>query len=87
MLYVPLAEKSLHFSSIAEAQKLSTELTCWPPVLSYTRDVIKTSPQAEPHLFQYNPPGKYKPCGMCPLSRCRAEHRGWHCGQDHRSSS
>ena len=54
------AEKSVHFQSIAEAQKLGTEpppTSCWPPVLSYSRDVIKTSPQAEPHLFQYNPPG------------------------------
>lgn len=61
LLSVSLAEKSVHFSSIAEAQKLSAEPTaasCWPPVLSYSRDVIKTSPQAEPHLFQYNPPGK-----------------------------
>lgn len=59
-----LAEKSVHFSSIAEAQKLSAEPTaasCWPPVLSYSRDVIKTSPQAEPHLFQYNSPGKCNP--------------------------
>ncbi|NXR87614.1 NCOR2 protein, partial [Hypocryptadius cinnamomeus] len=53
-------EKSVHFSAIAEVQKLSAEsvaASCWPPVLSYPRDVIKTSPQAEPHLFQYNPPG------------------------------
>ncbi|NXX95090.1 NCOR2 protein, partial [Centropus bengalensis] len=60
LLSIPLAEKPVHFSSIAEAQKLSTEAaatSCWPPVLSYSRDVIKTSPQAEPHLFQYNPPG------------------------------
>lgn len=56
-----LAEKSVHFSAIAEVQKLSAEsvaASCWPPVLSYPRDVIKTSPQTEPHLFQYNPPGK-----------------------------
>ncbi|NWR76524.1 NCOR2 protein, partial [Centropus unirufus] len=60
LLSISLAEKPVHFSSIAEAQKLSTEAaatSCWPPVLSYSRDVIKTSPQAEPHLFQYNPPG------------------------------
>ncbi|RLV96850.1 hypothetical protein DV515_00012345, partial [Chloebia gouldiae] len=60
-LSVSFAEKSVHFSAIAEAQKLNAEsmaASCWPPVLSYPRDVIKTSPQAEPHLFQYNPPGK-----------------------------
>ncbi|NWX97085.1 NCOR2 protein, partial [Nothoprocta ornata] len=69
-LSVPLAEKPTHFSSIAEAQKLSAEQTaasCWPPVLSYPRDVIKTSPQAEPHLFQYNPPGKWTPSRRHPI--------------------
>ncbi|XP_055650098.1 nuclear receptor corepressor 2 isoform X8 [Falco peregrinus] len=65
-------EKSVHFSSIAEAQKLSAEPTatsCWPPVLSYSRDVIKTSPQAEPHLFQYNPPGHPIPLNLHESSR------------------
>ncbi|XP_035754441.1 nuclear receptor corepressor 2 [Egretta garzetta] len=65
-------EKSVHFSSIAEAQKLSMEPTatsCWPPVLSYSRDVIKTSPQAEPHLFQYNPPGHPIPLNLHESSR------------------
>ncbi|NXP50111.1 NCOR2 protein, partial [Heliornis fulica] len=69
---VSLAEKSVHFSSIAEAQKLSAEPTaasCWPPVLSYPRDVIKTSPQAEPHLFQYNPPGHPIPLNLHESSR------------------
>uniref|UniRef100_A0A8B9UCM3 Nuclear receptor corepressor 2 n=1 Tax=Anas zonorhyncha TaxID=75864 RepID=A0A8B9UCM3_9AVES len=67
-----LAEKSVHFSSIAEAQKLSAEPTaasCWPPVLSYSRDVIKTSPQAEPHLFQYNSPGHPIPLNLHESSR------------------
>uniref|UniRef100_A0A6G1S3K6 Nuclear receptor corepressor 2 n=1 Tax=Hypotaenidia okinawae TaxID=2861861 RepID=A0A6G1S3K6_9GRUI len=65
-------EKSVHFSSIAEAQKLSAEPTaasCWPPVLSYSRDVIKTSPQAETHLFQYNPPGHPIPLNLHESSR------------------
>ncbi|XP_074462573.1 nuclear receptor corepressor 2 isoform X16 [Larus michahellis] len=65
-------EKSVHFSSIAEAQKLSAEpaaASCWPPVLSYSRDVIKTSPQAEPHLFQYNPPGHPIPLNLHESSR------------------
>ncbi|XP_010718364.1 nuclear receptor corepressor 2 isoform X7 [Meleagris gallopavo] len=65
-------EKSVHFPSIAEAQKLGTELpptSCWPPVLSYSRDVIKTSPQAEPHLFQYNPPGHPIPLNLHESSR------------------
>ncbi|XP_064378102.1 nuclear receptor corepressor 2 isoform X9 [Dromaius novaehollandiae] len=65
-------EKPVHFSSIAEAQKLSAEQTaasCWPPVLSYPRDVIKTSPQAEPHLFQYNPPGHPIPLNLHESSR------------------
>ncbi|XP_068767951.1 nuclear receptor corepressor 2 isoform X17 [Struthio camelus] len=65
-------EKPMHFSSIAEAQKLSAEQTaasCWPPVLSYPRDVIKTSPQAEPHLFQYNPPGHPIPLNLHESSR------------------
>ncbi|XP_021268236.1 nuclear receptor corepressor 2 isoform X9 [Numida meleagris] len=65
-------EKSVHFPSIAEAQKLSTEpppTSCWPPVLSYSRDVIKTSPQAEPHLFQYNPPGHPIPLNLHESSR------------------
>uniref|UniRef100_A0A8C9FPX0 Nuclear receptor corepressor 2 n=1 Tax=Pavo cristatus TaxID=9049 RepID=A0A8C9FPX0_PAVCR len=66
------AEKSVHFPSIAEAQKLGTEpppTSCWPPVLSYSRDVIKTSPQAEPHLFQYNPPGHPIPLNLHESSR------------------
>eukprot|EP00076_Gallus_gallus_P045876 XP_025011414.1 nuclear receptor corepressor 2 isoform X13 [Gallus gallus] len=65
-------EKSVHFPSIAEAQKLGTEpppTSCWPPVLSYSRDVIKTSPQAEPHLFQYNPPGHPIPLNLHESSR------------------
>ncbi|XP_067163344.1 nuclear receptor corepressor 2 isoform X1 [Apteryx mantelli] len=65
-------EKPVHFSSIAEAQKLCAEQTaasCWPPVLSYPRDVIKTSPQAEPHLFQYNPPGHPIPLNLHESSR------------------
>ncbi|XP_061866417.1 nuclear receptor corepressor 2 isoform X9 [Colius striatus] len=65
-------EKSVHFPSIAEAQKLSAEpmaASCWPPVLSYSRDVIKTSPQAEPHLFQYNPPGHPIPLNLHENSR------------------
>uniref|UniRef100_A0A669PI37 Nuclear receptor corepressor 2 n=1 Tax=Phasianus colchicus TaxID=9054 RepID=A0A669PI37_PHACC len=68
----PCAEKSVHFPSIAEAQKLGTEpppTSCWPPVLSYSRDVIKTSPQAEPHLFQYNPPGHPIPLNLHESSR------------------
>uniref|UniRef100_A0A8B9QJT5 Nuclear receptor corepressor 2 n=1 Tax=Apteryx owenii TaxID=8824 RepID=A0A8B9QJT5_APTOW len=71
-LSVSLAEKPVHFSSIAEAQKLCAEQTaasCWPPVLSYPRDVIKTSPQAEPHLFQYNPPGHPIPLNLHESSR------------------
>uniref|UniRef100_A0A8C2U8R0 Nuclear receptor corepressor 2 n=1 Tax=Coturnix japonica TaxID=93934 RepID=A0A8C2U8R0_COTJA len=55
-----------------EAQKLGTEpppTSCWPPVLSYSRDVIKTSPQAEPHLFQYNPPGHPIPLNLHESSR------------------
>lgn len=66
----PLAEKPAHFS-IAEGQKLGGEqpvTSCWPPVLSFqmpSREVIKTSPQAEPHLFQYNPPGKPGSCSVC----------------------
>ncbi|XP_042721940.1 nuclear receptor corepressor 2 isoform X11 [Lagopus leucura] len=65
-------EKSVHFPSLAEAQKLGTEpppTSCWPPVLSYSRDVIKTSPQAEPHLFQYNPPGHPIPLNLHESSR------------------
>uniref|UniRef100_A0A7M4FNR7 Nuclear receptor corepressor 2 n=1 Tax=Crocodylus porosus TaxID=8502 RepID=A0A7M4FNR7_CROPO len=70
----PLAEKPAHFS-IAEGQKLGGEqpvTSCWPPVLSFqmpSREVIKTSPQAEPHLFQYNPPGHPIPLNLHESSR------------------
>uniref|UniRef100_A0A8C8SF53 Nuclear receptor corepressor 2 n=1 Tax=Pelusios castaneus TaxID=367368 RepID=A0A8C8SF53_9SAUR len=68
-------EKPMHFSSLAEGQKLSGEQTatsCWPPVLHYqlsSRDMIKTSPQAEPHLFQYNLPAHPIPLNLHESSR------------------
>ncbi|XP_067395809.1 nuclear receptor corepressor 2 isoform X6 [Emydura macquarii macquarii] len=68
-------EKLVHFSSLTEGQKLSGEQTatsCWPPVLPYqmpSRDVIKTSPQAEPHVFQYNLPAHPIPLNLHESSR------------------
>uniref|UniRef100_A0ABM5F183 Nuclear receptor corepressor 2 isoform X3 n=1 Tax=Pogona vitticeps TaxID=103695 RepID=A0ABM5F183_9SAUR len=56
-------DKPVHFTSLPEGQKLEGEsvlATCWPPVLPYqgsSRDVIRSSPHAEPPVFQYNPPG------------------------------
>uniref|UniRef100_A0A8C3IQ41 Nuclear receptor corepressor 2 n=1 Tax=Chrysemys picta bellii TaxID=8478 RepID=A0A8C3IQ41_CHRPI len=70
-----LAEKPVPFSSLAEGPKLSGEQTatsCWPPVLPYqvsSRDVIKTSPQAEPHVFQYNLPAHPIPLNLHESSR------------------
>uniref|UniRef100_A0A8C4YPS2 Nuclear receptor corepressor 2 n=1 Tax=Gopherus evgoodei TaxID=1825980 RepID=A0A8C4YPS2_9SAUR len=70
-----LAEKPVPFSSLAEGPKLSGEQTatsCWPPVLPYqvsSRDVIKTSPQAEPHVFQYNLPAHPIPLNLHEGSR------------------
>uniref|UniRef100_A0A8D2LCG8 Nuclear receptor corepressor 2 n=1 Tax=Varanus komodoensis TaxID=61221 RepID=A0A8D2LCG8_VARKO len=54
--------KLVHFTSLPEAQKLGEPgiTPCWPPVLPYqgsARDVIRTTPHAEPHVFQYNPAG------------------------------
>ncbi|XP_065424768.1 nuclear receptor corepressor 2 isoform X29 [Chrysemys picta bellii] len=68
-------EKPVPFSSLAEGPKLSGEQTatsCWPPVLPYqvsSRDVIKTSPQAEPHVFQYNLPAHPIPLNLHESSR------------------
>ncbi|KAM7144644.1 nuclear receptor corepressor 2 isoform 2-T2 [Macrochelys suwanniensis] len=68
-------EKPVPFSSLAEGQKLSGEQTatsCWPPVLPYqvsSRDVIKTSPQAEPHVFQYHLPAHPIPLNLHESSR------------------
>ncbi|XP_053862059.1 nuclear receptor corepressor 2 isoform X10 [Malaclemys terrapin pileata] len=68
-------EKTVPFSSLAEGPKLSGEQTatsCWPPVLPYqvsSRDVIKTSPQAEPHVFQYNLPAHPIPLNLHESSR------------------
>uniref|UniRef100_A0A8C3TEJ8 Nuclear receptor corepressor 2 n=1 Tax=Chelydra serpentina TaxID=8475 RepID=A0A8C3TEJ8_CHESE len=70
-----LWEKPVPFSSLAEGQKLSGEQTatsCWPPVLPYqvsSRDVIKTSPQAEPHVFQYHLPAHPIPLNLHESSR------------------
>uniref|UniRef100_A0A8C0GNC1 Nuclear receptor corepressor 2 n=1 Tax=Chelonoidis abingdonii TaxID=106734 RepID=A0A8C0GNC1_CHEAB len=70
-----LAEKPVPFPSLAEGPKLSGEQTatsCWPPVLPYqvsSRDVIKTSPQAEPHVFQYNLPAHPIPLNLHESSR------------------
>ncbi|KAJ7309744.1 hypothetical protein JRQ81_007808 [Phrynocephalus forsythii] len=56
-------DKPAHFTSLPEGQKLESEpalTTCWAPVLPYqgsSRDVIRSSPLAEPPVFQYNPPG------------------------------
>ncbi|XP_060125884.1 nuclear receptor corepressor 2 isoform X7 [Zootoca vivipara] len=55
-------EKPVHFTSLSEGPKLVGEpsvTTGWPPVLPYqvSRDLIRTSPHTEPHMFQYNPPG------------------------------
>ncbi|XP_044296406.1 nuclear receptor corepressor 2 isoform X2 [Varanus komodoensis] len=55
-------DKLVHFTSLPEAQKLGEPgiTPCWPPVLPYqgsARDVIRTTPHAEPHVFQYNPAG------------------------------
>uniref|UniRef100_A0A803SPU2 Nuclear receptor corepressor 2 n=1 Tax=Anolis carolinensis TaxID=28377 RepID=A0A803SPU2_ANOCA len=55
-----LAEKTMHFHSLPDGQKLGGEpviTTCWPPYQGSSRDVIRSSPHAEPHVFQYNPPG------------------------------
>uniref|UniRef100_A0A674KAX5 Nuclear receptor corepressor 2 n=1 Tax=Terrapene triunguis TaxID=2587831 RepID=A0A674KAX5_9SAUR len=66
---------AMPFSSLAEGPKLSGEQTatsCWPPVLPYqvsSRDVIKTSPQAEPHVFQYNLPAHPIPLNLHESSR------------------
>ncbi|XP_039360959.1 nuclear receptor corepressor 2 isoform X7 [Mauremys reevesii] len=68
-------EKPVPFSSLAEGPKLSGEQTatsCWPPMLPYqvsSRDVIKTSPQAEPHVFQYNLPAHPIPLNLHESSR------------------
>ncbi|XP_077165456.1 nuclear receptor corepressor 2 isoform X3 [Paroedura picta] len=68
-------EKPMHFTSLLEGQKLSGELavtTCWPPVHPYqgpSRDVIRTSPHPEPHVFQYNPPGHPVPLNVQESSR------------------
>ncbi|KAJ6656603.1 hypothetical protein lerEdw1_003490 [Lerista edwardsae] len=68
-------EKLIHFASVPEGQKLGGEpaiTTCWPPVLPYQgplRDVIRTSPHAEPHVFQYNPPGHSIPLNVHDGSR------------------
>ncbi|TFK14040.1 DNA fragmentation factor subunit alpha [Platysternon megacephalum] len=68
-------EKPVPFSSLAEGPKLSGEQTatsCWPPVLPYqvsSRDVIKTSPQAEPPVFQYNLPAHPIPLNLHESSR------------------
>ncbi|XP_060641546.2 nuclear receptor corepressor 2 isoform X2 [Anolis sagrei] len=53
-------EKTMHFHSLPDGQKLGGEpviTTCWPPYQGTSRDVIRSSPHAEPHVFQYNPPG------------------------------
>nr|XP_056715065.1 nuclear receptor corepressor 2 [Euleptes europaea] len=68
-------EKPMHFTSLPEGQKLSGEpavTTCWPPVHPYqgpSRDVIRTSPHTEPHVFQYNPPGHPIPLNVHESSR------------------
>ncbi|XP_061459047.1 nuclear receptor corepressor 2 isoform X2 [Rhineura floridana] len=56
-------EKPVHFTPLPEGPRLGGEpaiTSCWPPVLPYqgsSRDMIRTSPHTEPHVFQYNPPG------------------------------
>ncbi|XP_075754603.1 nuclear receptor corepressor 2 isoform X6 [Pelodiscus sinensis] len=68
-------EKTVHFSSLTEGQKLSGEqiaTSCWPSVLPYqvsSRDVIKTSPQTETHVFQYNLPAHPIPLNLHESSR------------------
>ncbi|XP_054852699.1 nuclear receptor corepressor 2 isoform X2 [Eublepharis macularius] len=68
-------EKPMHFTSLPEGQKLGGEpaiTTCWPPVHPYqgpSRDVIRTSPHTEPHVFQYNPPGHPVPLNVHESSR------------------
>ncbi|XP_039213261.1 nuclear receptor corepressor 2 isoform X10 [Crotalus tigris] len=54
-------EKPVLFTPLPDGQKQGGEsatTTCWPPVLPYqgsSRDIIRTSPHAESHTFQYNP--------------------------------
>ncbi|XP_074868476.1 nuclear receptor corepressor 2 isoform X4 [Carettochelys insculpta] len=68
-------EKTVHFLPLTEGQKLSGEqaaMSCWPPVLPYqvsSREVIKTSPQAEPHVFQHNLPAHPIPLNLHGSSR------------------
>uniref|UniRef100_A0A8D0H1C0 Uncharacterized protein n=1 Tax=Sphenodon punctatus TaxID=8508 RepID=A0A8D0H1C0_SPHPU len=68
-------EKPAHLLLLPEGQKLGGEqvaASCWPPVLPYqvsARDVIRTSPHAESHLFQYNPPGLPIPLNLHESSR------------------
>uniref|UniRef100_F7FA99 Nuclear receptor corepressor 2 n=1 Tax=Ornithorhynchus anatinus TaxID=9258 RepID=F7FA99_ORNAN len=58
-----------------EGQKLSGEqatAVCWPPALHYpvsSRDLIRTSPLADPAVFPYNPPGHPIPLTLHESSR------------------
>ncbi|XP_042297276.1 nuclear receptor corepressor 2 isoform X6 [Sceloporus undulatus] len=57
---VDKVEKPVHFTSLPEGQKLDAEpvmTTCWPPYQGSSRDVIRSSPHTDPHVFQYNPSG------------------------------
>ncbi|XP_028912623.1 nuclear receptor corepressor 2 isoform X2 [Ornithorhynchus anatinus] len=68
-------EKPMHFPAFPEGQKLSGEqatAVCWPPALHYpvsSRDLIRTSPLADPAVFPYNPPGHPIPLTLHESSR------------------
>ncbi|XP_038618365.1 nuclear receptor corepressor 2 [Tachyglossus aculeatus] len=68
-------EKPVHFPTFPEGQKLSGEqaaTVCWPPALHYpvsSRDLIRTSPLADPAVFPYNPPGHPIPLTLHESSR------------------